>query len=291
MTRTPPLLVTGAPRSGTTWLARLLAAGRRSALAGREPMNPRGRQYALAHTLPGWARLESPSDRQARALRTAYRGLNPHTYSRYGYRQWAAPLPGVRLVVKDPFAMLSIPTVQRVTGATTVLLFRHPGATLVSYRRMGWRPNVAELTPIVHAFTERYGPAPGVVAPSPTNDETAAMAWFWNAVYGIALHDARQLGDVLVLSHQDVALGGADFCRTVFAQLGLRWHDRVTQQLDPSGGGPARADQKALHNFDRSPAQVNREWESKITSTERAQLEIETAEVHAGLLDLALRPS
>ena len=52
-----PILVTGVPRSGTTWLARLLAGSPGTALAGREPMNPRGRQYALGGTLTGWARL------------------------------------------------------------------------------------------------------------------------------------------------------------------------------------------------------------------------------------------
>ena len=145
----PPILVTGVPRSGTTWLARVLATADRVALAGREPMNPRGKQYALAHTLGGWTRLEDPSSRQRWALRTAYRGLNPWLYSRYGRRQWAAPLPWTRLVVKDPFAMLSLPAVVSVTGARAVFLYRHPGAVLASYRRMGWRPDLDELRPLV----------------------------------------------------------------------------------------------------------------------------------------------
>ena len=38
--RPPPILVTGVPRSGTTWLARWLARGGGMALTGREPMNP-----------------------------------------------------------------------------------------------------------------------------------------------------------------------------------------------------------------------------------------------------------
>lgn len=52
-----PILVTGAPRSGTTWLAQMLATAPRTVLSGREPMNrgrepmkPHGRQYrAWAH--------------------------------------------------------------------------------------------------------------------------------------------------------------------------------------------------------------------------------------------------
>ena len=59
-----PILVTGVPRSGTTWLARWLAAGAGMALPGREPMNPHGRSYALAGTLTGWVRLSEPTPRQ-----------------------------------------------------------------------------------------------------------------------------------------------------------------------------------------------------------------------------------
>ena len=47
------------------------------------------------------------------------------------------------------FAVLSMPVVHDVTGARPVLLYRHPGAALVSFRRMGWNPGLAELGPIV----------------------------------------------------------------------------------------------------------------------------------------------
>ena len=86
-----PLLVTGLPRSGTTWLARLLAAGPGTALPGREPMNPRGRQFALAGSLPGWSRLDQQlTNAQRRTLRRAYRGWEPRIYGRLGADQWNA---------------------------------------------------------------------------------------------------------------------------------------------------------------------------------------------------------
>ena len=69
-------------------------------------MNPRGHQFALGGTLPGWTRLTTVTPLQRLALVSSYRGLNPLVYSRYGRRQWAALLPGTS-VVKDPFAMTS----------------------------------------------------------------------------------------------------------------------------------------------------------------------------------------
>ena len=52
------------------------------------------------------------------------------------------------MVVKDPYAMLSLPAVAAVTGAIPVLVFRHPGAILASYRRVAWRPRLDELAAI-----------------------------------------------------------------------------------------------------------------------------------------------
>lgn len=82
--RSGPVLVTGMPRSGSTWTARLIATAHRASLPGREPMNARNRQYALAGTLDGWTRLGSLSARQSIALRASYAGVNPFTFSRYG---------------------------------------------------------------------------------------------------------------------------------------------------------------------------------------------------------------
>lgn len=274
-----PILVTGVPRSGTTWLARLLAEAPGMALTGREPMNPRGRQYALAGTLTGWAMLTDPNRRQARALRMSYKGRTPLVFSRYGHRQWAALLPRTRLVVKDPFAMLSMPLVHEITGASPVLLFRHPGAVLTSYRRMGWTPDVEELDPIVTQFTALYGHQPGIMpAPEGAND-VSLMAWFWNILNGIALFDADRLGtNVTVLSHEDVAVRGQSFVSELFHHLGIAWQERVTEELEWSGTS-APVDDSALHNFDRNPAKVAHEWKTKVTANERDQLEKQTQEV------------
>lgn len=99
-----PMLVTGMPRPGTTWLARELASAPRAALTGWEPMNARNRKYAFGRIINGWERLRSLPPREARIFKSVYLGLNPWVYRRYGYRQWLGPLPCVRCVVKDPFA-------------------------------------------------------------------------------------------------------------------------------------------------------------------------------------------
>lgn len=278
-----PVLVTGVPRSGTTWLARLLAGAPGTALAGREPMNPRGRQYALGGSLQGWARLTELTDGQRRRLKLAYRGLNPWVYSRYGSRQWAGPLPGTRLVVKDPFAMLSIPAVAAATGSVPVLVHRHPGAVLASYRRMGWRPDLAELKAIVDSGSVPASVPLPAIPDREEASEAEAMGVFWAVLHEIALADvAATATRLVVVSHQELALGGVDAGRRLATELGLSWTPAMAEELSKeSGGGPTSPEK--LHNFDRSPAQVAEEWRSHLTPDEVEVIESVTDGARARL--------
>lgn len=246
-----PVLVTGVPRSGTTWLARLLATAPGTALAGREPMNPRGRQYALGGTLDGWTRLREPTPGQERRLRAAYRGLNPFVYSRYGTRQYAAPLPGTRLVVKDPCALLAIAPVSRITGAVPVLVYRHPGAVLASFRRMGWRPRVDEVRDLL----------PGL-APADA-DPATELAAFWAAMHRAALDDLADIPEAVVVSHSELAHSGAAGGAALFTALGLETSDGTTAELTKQGSQVAVAAGR-LHDFDRAPAAVAEAWRTKL---------------------------
>lgn len=288
-----PLLVTGMPRAGTTWLARLLATAPGTALAGREPMNPRGRQYALGGSLKGWSTLTDPSPRQVRRLRGAYLGRNPMVYSRYGRRQWRAALPGTRLVVKDPFALLALPTVVRATGARPIVLYRHPGAALVSYRRVGWAPDIAELAPIVERML-RQGPTPefaGFAAPPVERDEAADMAWFWNALHAIFLAGHVEGGDAVVVAHEELAGGGTELARRLFSVLGLQWSTASEEELaGPREAAAVRVDPARLHNLSRAPREAASGWRGHLSQEELSLLEAATEGVRDRLEAVRLRP-
>ncbi len=260
-----PILVTGVPRSGTTWLARALADAPGTALAGREPMNPRGSQYALGGTLSGWSRLTRLTPRQTRSLKLAYLGLNPFVYSRFGQRQWAAPWPRTRIIVKDPFAMLSLPAIVGATNAFPVLVFRHPAAVLASYRRMGWS-----------ADTDEVDAALGLAAPTPTDDrdDARAMAHFWRVLNEQALRDLASLDASLVVSHEEVAIGGPAAMARLFELTGLPRATppgRATRSED--GRRALSADPTALHNFDRPPEDVANAWRADICDADLAVME------------------
>ncbi len=282
-----PILVTGVPRSGTTWLARWLAGGRGLALAGREPMNPRGRQYALGHTIEGWARITEPTPRQRRVLATAYRGLNPWVYSRYGTRQWAAPLPTTRLVIKDPFALLSVPAIVEVTRALPVLVYRHPGAVLASYRRMGWTPDLTEVQRIVETARSTGGPDLPDIPASTDPASAEAMGRFWSTLHALALADLDARGtDCLVVAHHELASSGPAGGRTLTDLLGIAWSPTLEAALSAEAGDAASAGPDTrtnLHNFDRAPAEVAEAWRRHLDAADVETIERITTTARSAL--------
>lgn len=279
-----PILVTGMPRSGTTWVARELAQGRRTALAGREPMNPRESQHALGGTVRAWTRIATPTRRQTRLLRFAYSGWDPRVYSRYGHRQWAAPLPWTRVVVKDPFALLSLPAISKVTQAHAVVVYRHPAAVLASFRRMGWAPDPAEVNAI-ESMDPGHLSQPSFesgVLPA----DAALVARMWRALYRAFLFDAPQLTRLSIVAHSELTTGTPTGLRALRRACGLsegkdqRSQDRPQQVKAPSG--------HQLHNFDRSAQEVREAWRERTSEAEIALLEESVAPVWRALEDLRL---
>jgi hypothetical protein len=268
-----PVLVTGVPRSGTTWLARQLAGARLTSLPGREPMNPRSGQFALGGTVSSWVELHQPSPEQKRVLARCYRGHEVRTFSRYGKDQWLAPLPWSRTVVKDPFALLSVPAIARVTSAIPVIVYRHPGAVLSSYRRMGWTADTTEIRDLQGL--------PPTAAPV---DDVTAMVEFWNFLHSRVLSWLDDVPDALLVSHAEVSLGGFPAVRTLMSACGLRPPRRAPEPAKLEKGAPTGApDGGQLHGFARRPDEVVDGWRGRLAVTEATVIESDTKDVWASL--------
>lgn len=261
------------PRSGTTWLARALAGAPGAGLPGREPMNPRPGQFALGGTLDGWTELRDPTAKQVRVLRRCYRGLEPRTYSRYGLSSLGALLPWRTTIVKDPFALLSVPAIVALTDTTPVVLYRHPGAVLASYRRMGWTANTGEM----RRLQDQGEGAPPV-------DDVEAMAEVWTFLHHRVLAWLPEVPGAILVSHSDVSRGGSMAIDRLARLCGLD-APRNDASTSPPGreatvaAEDRRSTQPRLHSFDREPEEVIAGWRARLSPTEVGRLERVTTSV------------
>ena len=164
-------------------------------------------------------------------------------YSRFGARQWAGPLPRTRVVVKDPYALLSMPAVAAATGATPVLVYRHPGADprqlpprrLAAAARRGGSDRRAEHTEVALGWTCRRSRRAAAGHRPRDGRSSGRCCTSWRS------RTPPSTG-ALVVSHAELARGGEGAGRALADRLGLggppRW--RPSSPSSPRGGGGVR---------------------------------------------------
>lgn len=150
------ILVTGAHRSGTTWVGKMLCASNEAAYIS-EPLNVLHRPGVFRAPVKYWYTVISASDRQSEEqYLPAYQELLRFQYhlglelkslrSRKDFLRMGRDL-GIfiqgrllrqRPLLKDPFAIFSTPWFIERLGCQVVVTLRHPLAFVSSLKRLGW---------------------------------------------------------------------------------------------------------------------------------------------------------
>ena len=144
-----PILVTGCPRSGTTWVGRVLGAAR-LARYSREPFFVTGHHPGTNFRAQEWFEHLRPSDTERiDQLSTLFSGrarpfahLNRKAFVKHRIRwRWMELVRSRRdvfNVVKDPLAVMSAETLANAFDARVVFMIRRPEFVVSSHLTRGW---------------------------------------------------------------------------------------------------------------------------------------------------------
>ena len=257
-----PVLITGALRSGTTWLGELLAHSPALEYIW-EPFNQRVRvwphdriPYFLTGPYDVQPTIDDIADRLMR-LRSGGRLLgHPETMAREARRRWqfaAARRAGRVPLLKDPLAVLLARHLQDRYGVSVVLCVRDPAAFVSSCMRLGWdydfenllsQPQLMRrLEPWraeMEARTARRGPM------------IERVTLLWRVVYGaVATGDLAPL-DPLVVRHEIASTKPVEALRAVCAHVGVP----MTLELEAAAEQRADAGKAAAWRRDLTADQI-----------------------------------
>lgn len=270
-----PILVTGLHRSGTTWVARMLAYSPGTALVGKEPFNSGPRMWALGGLLqrdyeyvPG----RSDEERVARVYRRVLEGRAPRLIGRQGSRQalWLLPGSKPRVIVKDPLAALSAEWLAERFGTRVVITVRHPGAFAVSLRRVGWDFDFNQISeqealmegPLRHLASEiRH----------PPSSSLARAGLVWRCVYTVLLSYADAHHDWVVVTHEQLSGSPESEFRRIYDVLGLHWSQRVSAAISnhTDAANPVGARSGRVHDLHRNSAALALAWKEVLSREEK----------------------
>ena len=294
-----PILVTGAHRSGTTWVGRMIALSPRVGYI-HEPFNIAHRPGTCAIRIDHWytylteeneSRFIEPLSRtvmfsydlgaELRAVRSPRDALRA---LRDGSRFCWHRLLGSRPLIKDPIAVFSAEWLAERFDMDVVVLIRHPAGMASSLKRWQMPHPFADFVAQERLMQERLAPFRAEIHEHARYQHPLAeqAALLWRLVYSSVEDYRRDHPDWQFVRHEDLSRDPVSGFGRIYARLGLEMPARVrgaiARHSHPGArrlGRPSTMDDRLSRGgkmgIHRDSQEVAESWRRRLT-----QREIET---------------
>lgn len=246
-----PVLITGATRSGTTWVGRMLASSSQFYYI-HEPFNPdyppgsgicnvRFKHHQTYITEDNEKKYYKPIKRMIEgrydtsAAILACRSTNAlkrvwsqrTSFLRYR-RQHCLPL------IKDPIALMSAGWLGRRFDINVIVMIRHPAACVASMKRFNWGfdPSRWALSQplLLRDYLSPFEDELKLLRDS-TSDIVDQCALLWKVVYSVVLKYKKNYPDWVFLKHEDIAHDPLVQFEKLFRTLGLDFTNELQERI------------------------------------------------------------
>lgn len=241
-----PILVTGAHRSGTTWVGKMIAASPRVYYI-QEPFNvdypPRpGISRIRMHDWFTYISEENANSyyrdlqdtlacrydlrAECAALRTSgdvLRMLRDSSYATYSRITHKSPL------VKDPIALFSAEWLAKTFSMDVIVMIRHPAAFASSIKRLNWKHDFTHFLHQPELMEEYLAPFAAEIEDfaAHEHDILEQAALLWNIMYYRVSQYKRLHSDWIFLRHEDASMDPLHHFEYLYNRLGLNFSASV----------------------------------------------------------------
>ncbi|HQU35877.1 MAG TPA: sulfotransferase [Anaerolineales bacterium] len=281
---TQPILVTGAHRSGTTWVGKMRAGSQVAYIS--EPLNVLHRPGVLRAKVKHWYQYIC-DDNEAEYLAPFEELLD------YRYHTWSeikslrslkdflrmgrdfkifydALEHGQRALLKDPFAVFSMPWFAKRFDFKIVVTVRHPAAFASSLKRLGWNFDFNDLLDQPLLMRDHLEPYRGQMQAIKADDVIGQAGLLWTMIYR-AVHSQGQLNRHLILvRHEDLSRDPVNGFRDLYAALGLDFTPHAEEKIrtSSSSDNPAELSRRKTHSVKMDSRASVDTWRSKLSPDE-----------------------
>jgi hypothetical protein len=247
-----PVFVVGLPRTGTTWIASVLAATAGTAYF-HEPFNyrnvPESAPFAMRYLRTG-----DPAPEFAAYCQRCFSGHQRHRAVISRQSKWRRRLPFSfgRILVKDVHSLFALDWIDRQFGPRIVMVLRHPMAFADSWQRMAGDNSEAAIDRLLSqpALLDDYL-RPFESHLRSMNDFWSRIGAYWGACYYVVLQQQRNHPKWVVVRHEDFFEDTTVRFRELCARVDLEWTARTEQYLlnsNASDSGELYVPQRILSN-------------------------------------------
>jgi hypothetical protein len=282
-----PILVTGAHRSGTTWVGKMLAASGQVGYIS-EPLNILHRPGVLISPTRYWYSYICPENEasyltglqttlrfrynllaEIRALRSMH-DLGRMLRDLSGFQK--AKVFHLRPLLKDPFAFFSSPWFANRLGCRVVITVRHPAAFVSSLKRLGWPFDLRDLLDqpfLMRDFLEPYRSDIEQFCSDP-QDMIGQNSLLWRIIYATAGEFKKSYPEFHLVRHEDLSLQPVKGFQSLYEDLELDFTPPAQQRILASSSveNPRELSVSSVHSVHLN-SQANLEnWKRRLTNIE-----------------------
>ena len=291
-----PVLVTGAHRTGTTWVGKMLAAHPQTAYIS-EPLNVLHRPGVLRAPVDHWYAYIT-KENEGRYL-PAFQELLAFRYhlldeihslrSRKDLLRMGRDcfiflngrLRGQRPLLKDPFAVFSTPWFEERLNCKVVVTIRHPAGFASSLKRLNWPFDFGDLLAQPALMRDHLETDRAEMESMPADDIIGQASLLWRMVYRVVASARKPHPDFVVVRHEDLSLDPLAGYRQLYEALGLDYTDKVQQTIlnSRSSENPTELSKKKVHSVKLDSRANMDNWKKRLGAEEIARVRRITGEV------------
>jgi hypothetical protein len=290
----PTILVTGSPRSGTTWVGQMLAAAPRTGYV-HEPFNWNARPIIFREPLNYW--FQFISDQNSEKFTSAIRDTVAWKYPLRRNLADAASLGqmisalnderrfflhrrrGDRQIIKDPIAIFSAEWLAETFDMNVLVLLRHPAAFCSSIKIKNWRTdfNTFLNQPLLMEKYLRPYESDLVEHVREGKDIISNAILLWNCIHHTISIYRNNHPEWLFVKHEDLSIDPVNQFRSIYDAFGLEFTQNAESEILNSSGAHNPVEQQANNEFVRNSKENIYNWKSRLSESEVARIKSETS--------------
>lgn len=291
-----PVLVTGAHRSGTTWVGKMLAASGRLAYIS-EPLNVLHRPGILKHPVPYWytylcedngsefaAAYQAPLQlrynlaaelgalRSRRDVLRMVRDLRIYLSGRLLRR---------RPLFKDPFAVFSAPWFTKRLQCQVVITVRHPAAFASSLKRLKWEFDFGDLLAQPLLLRDWLAPFQAEMLAVQEDDIIAQSALLWRMIYHVVDRYHESHPEFIIVRHEDLSLTPLDCYQELYDRLNLPFTEQAQAAIltSTASKNPKELAARERHAYHLDSQANLQNWKHRLSAAEIDRIRVLTRDV------------
>ena len=283
------ILVTGAHRSGTTWVGRMLAADPHLAYIS-EPLNVLHRPGVMRAKVHYWYTYLAeengaaflPALRETLAFRYHLPAELLSLRSGHDFLRMCRDLGSftrgrllhLRPLLKDPFAVFSLPWFAEHVGCDMIVTVRHPAGFASSLKRLNWPFNFRDLLEQPLLMAHQLEPYRSRMASMPADDIIGQASLLWAMIYRSVGNARQRMPFIRIVRHEDLSLDPVPGFRRLYEGLGLDFTPAVERTIldSSSSENPAELSHKKVHSVKLDSKANLHNWKRRLSAEEIARI-------------------